>query len=150
MKRLDILNSRVIVVSAPENSNVARERVTGLQAALLGKVESCEILSADIFMDAAWRETSRWLNSHSVPDYFAGCHNPISLGTIKASIAHNLRLMDEVNDHASHARIYGFHFPCVTHDLQAVAWQALNLAIRRVQDGDSKPGKIIVRGRIAA
>lgn len=38
---------RVVVVSGPENSNVARERVTGLQAALLGKVESFEVLHAD-------------------------------------------------------------------------------------------------------
>lgn len=146
--------SRVVVVSGPENSNVARERVTGLQAALLGKVESFEILYADFFMDAAWRETSRWLNSHTAPDYFVGCNNQISLGIIKACIEHRLRLMDEVNlfsiDHVSHAEIYGFHFPCVTHDLQEIAWQALNLAIRRVQDGDSKPGKVIVRGRIAA
>ncbi len=48
-------------------------------------------------------------------------------------------------DEVSHAEIYGFHFPCVSHDLQEIAWQALNLAIRRIADPDIKPGKVVVR-----
>jgi LacI family transcriptional regulator len=145
---------RVVVVSGPENSNVARERVTGLQAALQGKVASFEVLYADFFMDVAWQETSRWLNSHEAPDYFVGCNNQISLGIVKACIEHKLQLMKQVKlfsiDDVSHAGIYGFHFPCITHDLQEIAWQALNLAVRRVADSDSKPGKVIVRGKVVS
>lgn len=143
---------RVVVVAGPENSNVARERVTGLQAALQGKVDAFEVLHADFFMDIAWQETSRWLASHTAPDYFVGCNNQISLGIVKACIEHKLQLMKQVSlfsiDEVSHASIYGFHFPCVSHDLQEIAWQALNLAIRRVTDPDSKPGKVIVRGKM--
>lgn len=143
---------RVVVVSGPENSNVARERVTGLQAALQGKVDSLEVLYADFFMDAAWQETSRWLSNNPPPDYFVGCNNQISLGIIKACIEHNLKLTEQVSlfsiDEVSHAGIYGFHFPCISHDLQEIAWQALNLAIRRITDSESKPGKVIVRGKV--
>ncbi|WP_130833833.1 LacI family DNA-binding transcriptional regulator [[Erwinia] mediterraneensis] len=143
---------RVVVVSGPENSNVARERVTGLQAALQGRIDSFEVLHADFFMDIAWQETSRWLTSHRAPDFFVGCNNQISLGIVKACIEHKLQLMKQVSlfsiDEVSHAGIYGFHFPCVSHDLQEIAWQALNLAIRRVSDPDSKPGKVIVRGKM--
>ncbi|BEM28488.1 LacI family transcriptional regulator [Serratia marcescens] len=143
---------RVVVVSGPENSNVARDRVTGLLAALQGKVASFEVLYADFFMDVAWQETSRWLTNHRAPDFFVGCNNQISLGIIKASIEHRLPLMQDVSlfsiDEVSHAEIYGFHFPCVSHDLQEIAWQALNLAIRRIADPDIKPGKVVVRGKL--
>lgn len=143
---------RVVVVSGPENSNVARERVMGLQAALQGKVASLEVLHADFFMDAAWQETSRWLAQNAAPDYFVGCNNQISLGIIRACMEHKLNLRQQVSlfsiDEVSHAGIYGFHFPCVSHDLQEIAWQALNLALRRVGDEDIKPGKVIVRGKM--
>lgn len=143
---------RVVVVSGPENSNVARERVIGLQAALQGKVASLEVLYADFFMDAAWQETSRWLSNNPAPDYFVGCNNQISLGIIKACIEHKLKLTEQVSlfsiDEVSHAGIYGFSFPCISHDLQEIAWQALNLAIRRITDSESKPGKVIVRGKV--
>lgn len=143
---------RVVVVSGPENSNVARDRVTGLQAALQGKIASLEVLYADFFMDVAWQETSRWLAHNSAPDYFVGCNNQISLGIIKACIEHKLKLMKQVSlfsiDDVSHAGIYGFHFPCITHNLQEIAWQAMNLAIRRVADHAIRPGKVIVRGKV--
>ncbi|ELH6533316.1 LacI family DNA-binding transcriptional regulator [Salmonella enterica] len=143
---------RVVVLSGPENSNVARDRVTGLQAVLQGKVESFEVLYADFFMDIAWQETSRWLSNNTAPDFFVGCNNQISLGIIKACLEHKLDLKQQVSlfsiDDVSHAGIYGFHFPCVSHDLQEIAWQALNQAIRRVTDPESKASKVVVRGKI--
>lgn len=145
---------RVVVVSGPEESNVARERVTGLQAALQGKVASLEVLYADFFMDAAQHETSRWLRENPVPDFFVGCNNQISLGIIKSCVAYPLQLMKDVSlfsiDEVSHAAIYGFHFPCITHDLHEIAWQALTLAIRRATENQIKPANVIVRGKIMA
>ncbi|RTG64061.1 substrate-binding domain-containing protein, partial [Serratia marcescens] len=94
------------------------------------------------------------LANHRAPDFFVGCNNQISLGIIKACIEHRLPLMQEVSlfsiDEVSHAEIYGFHFPCVSHDLQEIAWQALNLAIRRIADPEIKPGKVVVRGKLVA
>ena len=143
---------RIVVVSGPEKSNGARERVLGLQAALQGKAASLEVLYADFFMDAAWQETRRWLKQHPAPDYFVGCNNQISLGIIKACIEHKLSLQQQVKlfsiDEVTQADIYGFHFPCIAHDLQSIAWQALNLALRRINESDSKPGKVIVRGEV--
>lgn len=145
---------RVVVVSGPEHSNVARERVTGLQAALQGKVSSLEVLHADFFMDVAWQETSRWLSENEAPDYFVGCNNQISLGIVKACIEHKLTPGQQVSlfgiDDVSHAEIYGFHFPRVSHDLQEIAWQAMHLAIRRIADPEIKAGKVIVRGKVVA
>lgn len=145
---------RVVVVSGPEHSNVARERVTGLQAALQGKISSLEVLHADFFMGVAWQETSRWLKTNDAPDFFVGCNNQISLGIVKACIEHRLTLMQEVSlfsiDEVSHAEIYGFHFPCISHDLQEIAWQAMHLAIRRIAEPDIKSGKVIVRGKVSS
>lgn len=143
---------RIVMIAGPENSNVARERVTGLRAALQGKAVSLEVLYADFFMDAAWRETRRWLAKNPAPDYFVGCNNQISLGIIKACIERKLKLTKQVSlfsiDEVTHAEIYGFHFPCVCHDLPEIAWQALSLAIRRITDSDTTPGKVIVRGKV--
>lgn len=103
-------------------------------------------------MDIVWQETSRWLSNNTVPDFFVGCNNQISLGIIKACLEHKLDLKQQVSlfsiDDVSHAGIYGFRFPCVSHDLQEIAWQALNQAIRRVTDPESKASKVVVRGKM--
>lgn len=143
---------RVVVVSGPEDSNVARERVTGLSAALQGKVASLEVLYADFYMDVAAQVTGHYLDNHAPPDVFVGCNNQISLGIIKSCIDRQLVPMRDVSlfsiDEISHAAIYGFHFPCIAHDLHEIAWQAINLAIRRATESAIKPGKVIVRGKI--
>ncbi|KAA8996136.1 LacI family transcriptional regulator [Affinibrenneria salicis] len=145
---------RVVVVSGPEDSTVARERITGITAVLQGKVAALDILHADFFMDIASRVTSDYLRRHRPPDFFVGCNNQISLGIIKSCIEQGLRPMKDVSlfsiDEVSLAAIYGFHFPCVSHDLHEIAWQALNLAIRRSTESDVKPGKVIVRGKMLA
>ncbi|MEM6160068.1 LacI family DNA-binding transcriptional regulator [Erwinia sp. P6884] len=143
---------RVVVVSGPEDSNVAGERVTGLTAALQGKIARLDILYADFYMDAACKVTSGYLKHHPAPDYFVGCNNQISQGIIKSCIDHNLRPMQDVSlfsiDEISNASVYGFTFPCIAHDLAEMAWQAINLAVRRATDSHIKPGKVIVRGKI--
>ncbi|MBL5862476.1 LacI family DNA-binding transcriptional regulator [Serratia fonticola] len=145
-------SQKVVVVSGPEDSNVAKERVTGLIAALQGKVASLEIIHADFYMDAALRVTNEYLDRQPPPDYFVGCNNQISLGIIKSCVDHRLALMKDVSlfgiDEVSNAAIYGFNFPCISHDLHEIAWQALGLAIRRAVDHDIKPGKVIVRGKL--
>jgi len=143
---------RVVVVSGPQDSNVARERVTGLSAALQGKIASFEVLYADFLMDVAARVTSEYLDHHAPPDYFVGCNNQISQGIIKSCIDHQLSPMQDVSlvsiDEISHAPIYGFHFPCIAHDLHEMAWQVINLAVRRATESEGKPGKVIVRGKM--
>ncbi|PRD17390.1 LacI family DNA-binding transcriptional regulator [Pantoea coffeiphila] len=149
---LDRKAQRVVVVSGPEDSNVARERVTGLSAALAGKVASFEVLYADFYMDIAASITSDYLQNNPPPDFFVGCNNQISLGIIKSCIDHRLQPMKDVSlfsiDEVSHAAIYGFNFPCISHDLHEMAWQVINLAIRRATESDIKPGKVIVRGKM--
>ncbi|MBK0003784.1 LacI family DNA-binding transcriptional regulator [Erwinia sp. S38] len=151
---LDRKAQRVVVVSGPEDSNVARERVTGLSAALAGKVASFEVLYADFYMDIAARVTSDYLQNNPPPDFFVGCNNQISLGIIKSCIDRQLQPMKDVSlfsiDEVSHAAIYGFNFPCISHDLHEMAWQVINLAIRRATESDIKPGKVIVRGKMLA
>jgi len=149
---LDRNAQRVVVVSGPEDSNVARERVTGLSAALAGKVASFEVLYADFYMDIAASVTSDYLQNNPPPDFFVGCNNQISLGIIKSCIDRQLQPMKDVSlfsiDEVSHAAIYGFSFPCISHDLHEMAWQVINLAIRRATESDIKPGKVIVRGKV--
>lgn len=55
----------VVIVSGPEDSNVARDRVTGLKAALQGSVDKVEILYADFLMDEAYKVTDSYLQKNS-------------------------------------------------------------------------------------
>lgn len=143
---------QVVIVSGPEDSNVARDRVTGLNAALQGSVDKVDILYADFLMDEAYKVTDNYLQQHKVPDYFVGCNNQISLGIIKACIKHRISLRDDVAlfsiDEVSYSSIYGFNFPCISHDLQEIAWQVINMAVRRASDDTAKPAKVIVRGKL--
>ncbi|BAE73883.1 HTH-type transcriptional repressor CytR [Sodalis glossinidius str. 'morsitans'] len=143
---------RVVVVSGPDDSNVARERVTGVTAALQGKIAHLDILYADFYMDVAWQVTTYYLNHQPAPDYFVGCNNQISQGIIKSCIDHRLRPMQDVSvfsiDEIPHAAVFGFNFPCIAHDLYEMAWQAINLAVRRASDSQIKPGKVIIRGKM--
>ncbi|AKJ43965.1 HTH-type transcriptional repressor CytR [Pragia fontium] len=142
----------IVIISGPEDSNVARDRVTGLQAALQGNVDNIEILYADFLMNEAYNATNHYLKHHQAPDYFVGCNNQISLGIIKSCINHQLALLKDVSlfsiDEVSYATIYGFNFPCISHDLQEIAWQAVSMAVRRASDKAAKPGKVIVRGKL--
>lgn len=144
----------VVIVSGPEDSNVARDRVTGLNAALQGSVDKVDILYADFLMDEAYKVTDNYLQQHKAPDYFVGCNNQISLGIIKACIKHQISLRDDVSlfsiDEVSYSSIYGFNFPCISHDLQEIAWQVINMAVRRASDDTAKPAKVIVRGKLTA
>ncbi|HGN1742607.1 TPA: substrate-binding domain-containing protein, partial [Providencia stuartii] len=142
----------VVIVSGPEDSNVARDRVTGLKAALQGSVDKVEILYADFLMDEAYKVTDSYLQKNSAPDFFVGCNNQISLGIIKACIKHQISLRDDVSlfsiDEVSYSSIYGFNFPCISHDLQEISWQVINMAVRRASDETAKPAKVIVRGKL--
>lgn len=143
----------IVIVSGPEDSSVARDRVTGLTAALQGGVDKTEILYADFLMDEAYKVTDNYLQHNQAPDFFVGCNNQISLGIIKACIKNNLTLNDEVSlfsiDEVSYSSIYGFNFPCISHDLQEIAWQTVNMAVRRASDEMTEPAKVIVRGKLA-
>lgn len=142
----------VVIVSGPEDSNVAIDRVTGLNAALHGSVENVDILYADFLMDEAYKVTDNYLQHHKAPDYFVGCNNQISLGIIKACMKHQITLRDDVAlfsiDEVPYSSIYGFNFACITHDLQEISWQVINIAVRRATDETAKPAKVIVRGKL--
>lgn len=56
----------VVVVSGPDDSNVARKRVTGVSAALQGKIAHLDILYADFYMDVAWQVTTDYLNHQPI------------------------------------------------------------------------------------
>lgn len=142
----------IVIVSGPEDSNVARDRVTGINAALQGRVDKATILYADFLMDEAYKIIDNYLQNNKSPDYFVGCNNQISLGIIKACIKNNIKLNEDASlfsiDEVSYSSIYGFNFPCITHDLQEIAWQAINMAARRATDETAKPAKVIVRGKL--
>ncbi|WP_326839115.1 hypothetical protein [Escherichia coli] len=51
-------------------------------------------------------------------------------------------------DRITYADVYGFHFPCIHHNYQEIALQAINLAIRSIEEPEVKAKKIIVRGTL--
>ncbi|QWA14099.1 LacI family DNA-binding transcriptional regulator [Sodalis ligni] len=144
--------NRVVVVSGPEDSNVSRDRIIGISAVLQGAIENLDILHADFFMMPAYQVTSRYIESNPLPDYFVGTNNQISLGIIKSCIDHKIKPQKDVSlfsiDEIPDANIYGFSFPCIAHNMNEIAYQALNLAIRRATDADVEPSKVIIRGKV--
>ncbi|HAK5293963.1 TPA: LacI family DNA-binding transcriptional regulator [Salmonella enterica] len=141
---------QVVVVAGPENSNVSYERVKGIKKILQHRINSLDILYADFFMEMAWKKTKRWLENNTVPDFFLACNNQISYGIIKACI--EKRVMHQTSlfsiDRVTYADVYGLHFPCIHHNHQEIALQAINLAIRSVEEPGVKAKKIIVRGTL--
>ncbi|WP_413741574.1 LacI family DNA-binding transcriptional regulator [Sodalis sp. RH15] len=142
----------VVVVSGPKDSNVSRDRIIGISAALQGGIERLDILHADFYMMPAYRAASRYIESCPLPDYFVGTNSQISLGIIKSCIDHKLTPQKDVSllsiDEIPDADIYGFSFPCIAHNTHEIAYQALNLAIRRATDAGVKPSKVIIRGKL--
>jgi len=142
----------VVIISGPEDSNVAQDRITGIIVGLKESVEDINVIHANFLMEEAFEVTNKYLKSHDAPDFFIGCNNQISLGIIKGCIQHNLSPQKDFSlfsiDDVSYADIYGFNFPCISHDMKEIAWQAANMAIRRAKDKDSTPGKIVVRGKL--
>jgi len=144
----------VVIVSGPERSNVARERIMGLSAALQGNVDKLTVLHTDFGMEMATEKIANYLNDQPLPDYFVGCNNQISLGIIKSCHAKGVMVMRDVGllaiDEVSWSAIYGLPLPYVKHDLHEIAWQALNLAIRRIKERDSISPNVIIRSKLYA
>ncbi len=142
----------VVVVSGPEDSDVSRDRIIGISAALQGAIERLDILHADFYRVPAYQATSRYIESSPLPDYFVGANSQISLGIIKSCIDHKLKPQKDVSlfsiDELPDADVYGFSFPCIAHNINEIAYQALNLAIRRATDGGDEPSKVIIRGKV--
>lgn len=87
-------------------------------------------------------KTKCWLENNTVPDFLA-CNNQISYGIIKACI--EKRVMQQTSlfsiDRITYADVYGFHFPCIHHNYQEIALQAINLAIRSIEEPEVKAKK---------
>ncbi|MLO26080.1 LacI family transcriptional regulator, partial [Salmonella enterica subsp. enterica] len=121
----------VVVVSGPENSNVSYERVMGIQSILQHRIPSLNILQADFFMEMAWNKTKHWLENNAAPDYFIACNNQISQGIIKACIEKSVMQKTSLFsiDMVTYSDVFGFHFPCICHNLHEIALQAIKLVI---------------------
>ncbi|MFC0180584.1 LacI family DNA-binding transcriptional regulator [Thorsellia kenyensis] len=142
---------KVTIISGPKDSLVAQERVSGIKM-ILENYTNIETIFADFLMNEAYLATVEHLKKANIPDYFVGCNNQISLGIIKACIEKGLMPQKDFClfsiDEVSHANIYGFKFPCIVSDLNEIAWQAINMALRRINEELSTIGNVVVRGQL--
>ncbi len=43
---------------------------------------------------------------------------------------------------------YGIHVPCIAHNLYEIAYQAISLAVREINDRNKIISKIVIRSRL--
>lgn len=141
----------VAVIAGPETSNVSIERVNGF----LNKVSDLykvNIFHADFFINEAYLTAKNILEKKAKYYGFIGLNNQISLGILKACLENKLVYKRDFDlfsiDHLPYSDSYGLNVPCVSHNLYEIAYQAINLAVRAINDKNTNISKIIVRSHI--
>lgn len=141
----------IMVISGPQHSNVATERVHGFTS-IISRSKNVQIYHTSFFMDLAFNVAQKYLTNNKQPTIFVGINNQISLGILKACIQENLIFKKDFDlfsiDQVPYSDIYGFKIPCITHNLYEIAYQAINIAVRESDTEKTDSSKIIVRGQV--
>lgn len=142
----------IIVISGPQHSNVATERLRGFSS-VINPTKNIQIFYTDFFMDLAFNVTQQYLREKKDSTMFVGINNQISLGILKSCIKSNLTFKKDFDlfsiDQVPYSDIYGFKIPCITHNLYEIAYQAINIAVRSFDNTATQDiSKIIVRGKV--
>lgn len=147
----DYQYDEVIVIAGPKNSNVSIERVKGF----MNKVNSrhnVKVFYADFFINEAYLMVKSILERKSKYYGFVGLNNQISLGILKACLECQLVYKKDFDlfsiDYLPYSDNYGLNVPCVKHNLHEIAYQAINLAVRAVNNQNNNVSKIIVRSGV--
>ncbi|MFZ7239538.1 LacI family DNA-binding transcriptional regulator [Avibacterium avium] len=140
----------IVVIAGPASSRVSSERISGFISTLSAD-KKLSLSHADFFMDEAYTVAKNYLEKNHRPLAFLGLNNQISLGILKACIEKQLVFKKDFDlfsiDNVPYAEVFGFHIPCISHNLYEIAYQAIQLAMRTLSSNE-KPSRIIIRGDI--
>lgn len=145
-------NNDVVVVAGPEHSNVSNERIKGVLSEINPK-KNLQIFNADFDKKEAYKVTKNFLKHNTKKISFIGINNQISLGILQACIEKGMVFTQDFNlfsvDKVPHADIFGFKIPCISHNLQEIAYQAISIAMRSIEKPNNKINRIIIRGKVS-
>lgn len=143
----------IIVIAGPENSTVSIERVSGFLNKVR-EVEKVKVHYADFFIEAAYHTASQIVAGGRKRYAFVGLNNQISLGILKACLEHQWVYRQDFDlfsiDKLPYAENYGLDVPCISHNLYEIAYQAIHLAIRAINQPEPFYAKITVRSQLSA
>lgn len=141
----------IVVIAGPQNSTVSIERVNGFMNTIKPK-KSVQVFYADFFIDEAYSAVKEILEVKKSHYYFIGLNNQISLGILKACLEKGLTYGKDFNlfciDELPYADSYGIKVPCISHNLYEIAYQAISLAMREINDRNKIISKIVIRSRV--
>lgn len=144
-------NEQIIVIAGPQNSTVSIERVNGFMNTINSK-DRVQIFYADFFIDEAYVATKKILEKKQDYYAFVGLNNQISLGILKACLEKGLAYGKDFSlfsiDELPYSDSYGIHVPCISHNLYEIAYQAISLAVREINDRNKIISKIVIRSRL--
>ncbi len=145
-------SEKIEIIGASDISMVSNNRIAGFRAALYK--HNVTIHHADFNSNLAYQKTCQILNNGPDSRIFVGLNNQITLGILKAIIEHGLRPQIDVQlysiDDIPYSDVYGVAIPCITHNLQEIAFQAVNSLIRLVNGEQKNGNKIVIRGSLKA
>ncbi|MFC0267620.1 LacI family DNA-binding transcriptional regulator [Kushneria aurantia] len=143
---------RLLVVAGPEQSQISRQRLAGVQQRLAGHESdvAVDVLWGDYNLPLAQAEVARYLAHYPVPAAIFGFNQLITLGALRALREHGIdrRSLDVVGiDRLPYLDIFGISVPCVVHDGYRAGREALELLLTQMA-GEPSPRTVIVRGEL--
>lgn len=140
----------IALIAASPISMVSNNRLAGFRAALYQ--HNLSVHHADFSMDLAYQTTRHLLLQHPEHRIFIGLNNQITLGIIKAVIEQGLRPQQDIQiysiDDIPYSDVFGLSIPCMTHNLEEMAFQAVNSLIRLIHGETLTNNKVVIRGSL--
>ncbi|ODS10582.1 LacI family DNA-binding transcriptional regulator [Vibrio scophthalmi] len=143
-------DTRIEIIGASDISMVSNNRIAGFRAALYE--HDISIHHADFNMDLAYQKARHILESNPESKVFIGLNNQITLGIIKAVIEKGLQPQVDINvysiDDIPYSDVFALSIPCITHNLNEMAFQAVNSIIRLINGEKLHDNKVVIRGHL--
>lgn len=141
---------KIEIIGASPKSMVSNNRISGFRAALYEY--DIDIHHTDFSMENAYQKTLEILTSNPESKIFIGLNNQISLGIIKAVIESGKRPQVDIKiysiDGVPYSDVFGMSIPCMTHNLNEMAFQAVNSILRLINGEPLTNNKVVIRGRL--
>lgn len=140
----------ITIIAGPRDSLVSQNRISGLRAALYDRRIS--IHYADFNFEPAHQLARELLQQQPTPRVVVGLNNQIMLGVLKACSELGVTPQKEIAlysiDKIPYSDVFGLNIPCIVHNLDEIAYQAVSLIIRAIKgDVDSgRQNKVMIQG----
>lgn len=143
-------DNKIHILAAADNSMVSNNRIAGFRAALFEY--DIAVYHGDFSIDLAYQTSLDILATKTNKPVLVGLNNQITLGIIKAVIEKGLVPQKDVIiysiDAVPIADIFGIFIPSISHNLDEMAFQAVNSIMRLINEQQPMVNNVIIRGRL--